>query len=88
MLDPRFNPNVAKLTREEMTAMIHDDIGTGNLVAMPSGLNSSKQDKFGNWTEYKGEKLDATYARNLAITQREIMEKIRDWVDTTTKGRK
>ena len=87
MLNPKYVNGVEKLTREEMEMLIHDEMGLGNHVAMPSGFNSSKQDKLGNWTEYKGQALNQTYAANLARAQQDILSQMQDWVNTRIKGR-
>ena len=87
ILDPKVVPGINKLTREEIEILIHDELDLGNHVAIPSGFNSSKQDKLGNWTTYKGQALNESYAINLADTQSKILEKIQQWVATKTKGR-
>jgi hypothetical protein len=88
MLDPAVVPGANKLTREEMEMLIHDEEGFGNLVALPSNLNSSKQDKLYDWNTFKGKPLDPVYRQNLIDAQAQIVEKMQKWVAQTVKGRK
>jgi len=69
------------LTKGQMTDIIQDRIGLGNLQPLPQSLNASKKDLFGDWTTYNSRPLNADYVRALTETQEvmraRILEQIR-----------
>ncbi|WP_212555903.1 LysM peptidoglycan-binding domain-containing protein [Pseudomonas japonica] len=63
------------LTKEQMTNIIQDKIGLGNLRGMPQNLNQSKGRSL-DWQHYKGQRLNEDYIRDLADEQKDIMLRI------------
>lgn len=75
-------PGFDTLTREQMTNILQDKLGFGNLQPLPQSLNASKGAKFGNdWTSYKGSQINNDYAVKLDNLQKDIRSNIQNQID-------
>jgi hypothetical protein len=67
-------PGFKTLTNQQMTNILQDRIGLGNLQPLPKTFNSSKGSSV-NWATYKGQNLDTTY--RMALTRQQADLEIR-----------
>jgi hypothetical protein len=67
------------LNKEQMTNILQDRIGVGNLQPLPQSLNASKGSKM-DWSTYDGQKLNADYMSNLQELQINIQKQIREQI--------
>jgi hypothetical protein len=73
-------PGFNTLTKQQMTSIIQDSTGElGNLQPLTKTFNSSKGSDL-NWTTYKSEDLNSTYATELRIQQLKIQQKVVDQI--------
>jgi hypothetical protein len=70
------------LTKEQMTNILQDRIGLGNLQPLPSSFNSSKGAQLGWESGYKGQSLDPMYLQNLQLLQQRIEMRINNQINT------
>jgi hypothetical protein len=76
------------LTPDQMRAIIHDDVGIGNLELMPQYLNASKGSKIGRepWERYGNIELNQEYVSNLVNRQQVISERIQAQINEYLKA--
>ncbi|MBC3480885.1 hypothetical protein [Pseudomonas sp. SWRI77] len=83
-------PGFNRLTRSQMTDIIQDRVGLGNLQPLPQSLNASKGANLG-WKTYDGEDLKGSYIRYLerdqVLLQRRIVEQIQAFDKLNAGGR-
>ncbi len=70
-------PGFQKLTPEQQSAILNN---LQNFQGLPKSFNPSKGSKI-DWTTYKGEPLDPTYARELAELQEIMRKAIQNQID-------
>ncbi|PRN03014.1 hypothetical protein A0O30_19765 [Pseudomonas sp. LLC-1] len=73
-----------RLTRSQMTDIIQDRVGLGNLQPLPQSLNASKSANL-KWETHRGQGLNTTYIRNLQDTQMLLAEKIEKQIQAFLK---
>ena len=73
-----------RLTRSQMTDIIQDRVGLGNLQPLPQSLNASKGANL-KWETHRGQGLNTTYIRNLQDTQILLAEKIEKQIQAFLK---
>ncbi|WP_050465656.1 LysM peptidoglycan-binding domain-containing protein [Herbaspirillum autotrophicum] len=69
------------LTKEQMTNILQDRIGLGNLQPLPQSLNASKGAKVGDWKSFKNKELDVEYRQNLSALQDRLRSQIQRQID-------
>jgi hypothetical protein len=69
-------PGFDKLTKEQMTNILQDKVGLGNLQPLPTSLNASKGAQIGWESGFKGEPINADYLMALEKKQITIETKI------------
>ncbi|MDO5290731.1 MAG: hypothetical protein Q4F13_14025 [Pseudomonadota bacterium] len=70
-------PGFRQLTRDQMAAILQDQMNFGNLQPLPASLNASKGPRLaGNWRSFRGQELDVDYLRVLENLQDNIRSQI------------
>lgn len=72
-------PGFNTLTKPQMASILQDTLEIGNLQPLPKTFNSSKSSSM-NWTNYKGQNLDAVYAAELAQQQQFVRTQIQQQI--------
>ena len=72
-------PGFKTLTNQQMTNILQDKIGLGNLQPLPKTFNSSKGSSV-NWTTYKGQSLDPNYRIALVRQQADLEVRIQSQI--------
>ena len=70
-------PDLRQLTRDQMTAVLQDQLGFGSVQPLPSALNASKGPRLADkWNSFRGQALDANYLSELRRRQYTIQMQI------------